>query len=155
MAEPTLDAAAERLVAEARRAVLTTIDTRDGRPRSVPICFAARPADGGLVLYSALDEKPKARSDPRRLTRVRNLLADPRATILVDRWDEDWSRLEYVELDCRGRLLEPEGEGEAEHRLALGLLRAKYRQYGDQRLESRPVLRFEVVRAVSWRAASP
>src|SRR5437660_1723483 len=106
MAEPILDEAAEALVAEARRAVLTTLDWRDGRPRSVPICFAIETGRGadGSVLFSALDEKPKAASDPHRLTRVRNLLVDPRATILVDRWDEDWSRLAFVELACLGSL---------------------------------------------------
>ena len=135
---------ARALVAEARRAVLTTIDSRDGRPRSVPICFVVVED----VLYSALDEKPKASCDTRRLRRVRNLGADPRATILVDHWDEDWSRLAFVELQCRGTLLEP---GREEHAAAVDALLAKYPPYREHRLESRPMLRFAVVDAISWR----
>ena len=150
MAEPTLDVTAERLVAEARRAVLTTLDARNGRPRSVPICFAASAADSGLVLYSALDEKPKARSDPRRLTRVRNLLADPRATPLTT------LRL-YLDMLTGGLVKEEQQRHEYLHTLRAEAERLN-RQVGNvldySRLENRPVLRFEVVRAVSWRAAS-
>jgi PPOX class probable F420-dependent enzyme len=159
--EPILDETGEALLAGGRRAVLTTLDARDRRPRSVPICFAVGWEFGDPIIYSALDEKPKASSNLGRLTRVRNLETDPRATILVDRWDEDWSRLAFVELECRGSLLEPAGGGAdrgnddgAEHRRAISLLRAKYPQYAEQRIEDRPVLRFSVIRAVSWRAAS-
>ena len=132
------------LVAEARRAVLTTIDARDGRPRSVPICSVLI----GSSIYSPLDEKPKAGRDPHRLKRVRNLTADPRATILVDHWDEEWTRLGFVELDCRGVLVEP---GEAGHADAVAALRAKYQQSAGHRLEALPMLRFAILAAISWR----
>ena len=143
--------AAQVLVAGARHAVLSTIDARDGRPRSVPICHVlAVPEDGGPpALWSPLDEKPKAAADPRRLRRVTNLAADPRATILVDRWDEDWPRLAFVELGCLGAIVEPGGEG---HAAAVDALRAKYPQYRRHRLEERPMLRFTVTAVRSWAA---
>ena len=131
--------------ATARRATLTTIDARDGGPRSVPICFAV--VDGRL--YSPLDEKPKAVEDRGRLRRVRNLAADPRATILIDRWSEDWRELAFTELACLGHLIAP---SEADHARAVAALREKYPQYVAHRLEERPMLRFDVERATTWTA---
>src|SRR5439155_22371378 len=81
-------------IAAARRGVLATIDP-DDMPRLVPICYvlATEPQGDSLVLYSALDEKPKRVGDPLALARVRDLLARPAAAVLVDRWSEDWQRL--------------------------------------------------------------
>lgn len=134
-------------VAEARRATLATIGP-EGRPAVVPICHAV--VDG--IVYSPLDEKPKRAGDPRRLQRVRNLLADPRAMLLVDRWDEDWGRLAFVQLVVTGRLLEP---GPPEHGAAVAALRAKYAQYDSHRLEDRPVLRLEPTGVGARWAAGP
>jgi len=51
----TLDVDELKLMASSRRAVLATV-AEDGRPRLVPIAFAfTDPADGQLILYSALD----------------------------------------------------------------------------------------------------
>src|SRR4051794_27014419 len=133
------------LIRDARRGTLTTISAHDGRPRSVPFCFVLVEN----VIWSPLDQKPKVGSDPRDLARVRNLAADPRATILVDRWDEDWTQLWFVELSCAGRLMEPGADG---HASAVEALRAKYPQYAGHDLERRPMLRFEIVDVVSWRA---
>jgi len=143
MDEPT-----KALLAEARRGTLTTVDAGDGRPRSVPVCYALV----GDAIWSPLDEKPKRAEDPRTLRRVRNVAADDRATLLVDRWSEDWSRLAFAELDVRGELVEP---GSADHAAAVVALRARYPQYADHRLEERPMLRFRVVGATTWSASGP
>lgn len=102
------------------------------------------------ALYSPLDEKPKRVNDPRALRRVRNLLAEPRASVLVDHWDEDWSRLWFVNIAVLGQLLDPKTPG---HPPAVDALRAKYPQYRTQRLESRPILRLEIVGMNGWRAS--
>jgi PPOX class probable F420-dependent enzyme len=120
------------------------VDER-GRPHLVPVCFAYR--DG--VVYIALDAKPK-RVPLTRLRRVRNLLANPEVQLLVDRFDEDWSRLAYVQLRGRAGLLQPGPE----HTEALSLLRAKYPQYVAMRLEDAPMIRVEVYEAVAWTAAA-
>jgi PPOX class probable F420-dependent enzyme len=135
----------------ARSATLATIGT-SGRPRLVPVCHVLGADDRGSHprLYSPLDEKPKRSSDPRDLARVRDLLVLPEASLLIDRWSEDWSRLGWLRLDCHGEMLEPEPREREEHRQAIGALRAKYPQYAAQRLEDRPILRFTVHRAVSW-----
>jgi PPOX class probable F420-dependent enzyme len=138
-----------RFLEAARHGVLATI-APDGRPRLVPFVFASRFSgrSKSVVLYSALDEKPKTVSDPRDLARVRDIRERPRVTVLVDRYDdEDWSNLRWLRLDGDADILEP---GAAEHPHAVELLRERYTQYASHDLESRPVIRIEVTRAVSW-----
>src|SRR5579862_9722397 len=65
---------------------LATADAK-AAPHLIPVCYAV----AGDTLYITIDEKPK-RQD-RKLKRVRNILENPQAAFLVDRWDEDWSRL--------------------------------------------------------------
>jgi PPOX class probable F420-dependent enzyme len=141
-----------RFLAAARRATLATT-AADGRIRLVPICFAVVAGESALLanpaIWSPLDEKPKAVSDPHRLARVQDLLARPAATLLVDRWDEDWAQLAWLRIEAIGSLVEPAAPGHARAVLAL---RERYPQYADHRLETRPMLRFEPVRAVSWGA---
>jgi PPOX class probable F420-dependent enzyme len=143
-------------VAGARSATLATISPT-GRPRLVPICFVVGgdAPDGRPRIYSPLDEKPKRSDEPRDLARVQDLLVLPDATLLVDRWSEDWSRLGWVRLDCRGELLEPEPHEREEHAAAVVALRAKYAQYAGQRIEGRPVIRLTVDRVVAWGDLGP
>jgi len=134
----------ERRFLEARRrATLVTI-APDTRPRPVPICFVlARDAD---VLYTPLDDKPKATDDPLGLARVRDIVADPRVAILADRWDEDWGRLAWLRAEGRASLLDPGPE----HATAVAALRATYPQYATHRLDDRPLIRIEIDRVTSW-----
>ena len=124
----------------------------DGRPRPLPIAFAFVDAPDGVILYSALDEKPKSVADPHDLARVRDIGTRPRVAVLVDRWDEDWSRLAWVRLEGTAALLEPTDHAAAEHSRAVGLLRERYPQYATHDLESRPVIRIAVDRIRGWSA---
>lgn len=142
------------LLLESRRAVLGTI-AADGRPRLVPIAYAVAPwpdAEGRPLLYSALDEKPKSVTDPRRLARVQDIVARPRVTVLVDRWSEDWTQLAWLRLDGEAYLIEPTSDlrQSGRHADAVRLLRQRYAQYADHRLEARPVLRIVGHAATSW-----
>ncbi len=139
------------LLTSARRAVLATIRP-DGSPRVLPICFVAVDGPDRIILYSPIDEKPKRSGDPRALARVRDLLARPEVTVLVDRWDEDWSKLGWMQLRGRAGLVEP---GAGEHAAAVERLRAKYPQYERQALETRPIIRIEVESVRSWFAVLP
>jgi PPOX class probable F420-dependent enzyme len=121
----------------------------DGRPRPVPIAFAFSEEGARLVIYSAIDEKPKSVADPHALARVRDIGTRPRVAVLVDRWDEDWTRLAWVRLEGTATVLEP---SPLEHSLAVGLLRERYPQYATHRLEPRPVIRIEVERVSGWSA---
>jgi len=71
--------------------VLCTVHPDRG-PDAVPVVYAVS-GDGHIGL--PIDQvKPKASS---RLQREKNLAADPRAALLVERWDpDDWSRLWWV-----------------------------------------------------------
>jgi PPOX class probable F420-dependent enzyme len=125
-----------RLVA-ARVARLATIDP-DGRPHLVPIVFAL----AGDTLYSAVDRKAKT---SRRLRRIENARARPDVTVLVDRYDDDWSRLWWIRLRGRARILD---DGDERDR-ALELLREKYEQYRAEPPDG-PVLAVDIVETREW-----
>ncbi|HEX9093018.1 MAG TPA: pyridoxamine 5'-phosphate oxidase family protein [Coriobacteriia bacterium] len=151
-ADPFLTPSQRAFMAAARQAVLATI-APDGRPRLVPICFALDPERP--VLYSSLDEKPKAVRDPHDLARVHDLLRDPRVTVLVATWDEDWSHLAWLRCHGTASLVEPVGEDAGEHRVAVIALRLKYPQYETHDLAVRPIVRIALERATSWAASDP
>jgi len=144
-------------LAQARRAVIATIRP-DGEPRLVPVCFVLAPGPddmGRPILYSPIDEKPKASTDPHRLGRVQDLLVLPAVTLLMDRWSEDWARLAWIRLSGRGVLLEPERREREEHAAAIAALRSKYRQYATHDLEHRPIIRIAIDRVQRWGNLSP
>jgi PPOX class probable F420-dependent enzyme len=118
----------------------------------VPIAFAFIDAPDRLILYTALDEKRKSVADPRNLARVLDIGARPRVTVLVDHWDEDWSRLAWVRLEGTATVLEPTDKSGPEHTRAVGLLRARYEQYERQRIETRPVIRIAADKVSGWSA---
>ncbi|HTE60883.1 MAG TPA: TIGR03668 family PPOX class F420-dependent oxidoreductase [Solirubrobacteraceae bacterium] len=135
------EARARELLGGARVARLGTI-APDGRPRLVPICFAL----AGDVIYHAVDHKPKA---TRRLARLADLAADPRATVLADHYEEDWSALWWVRAEGRARVLEVVGDPEAAR--ALDLLAGRYPQYRARR-PAGPVIALDLERITGWAA---
>jgi len=88
------------LLREARVGRLATADA-DGRPLVVPVCYALD-ADGQR-LYSAIDAKPKR---TRQLRRLRNIRENPQVSVVVDQYDEDWTRLCYVIVEGRAEIVE-------------------------------------------------
>jgi PPOX class probable F420-dependent enzyme len=109
-----------------------------GEPHLVPVTFAL--AGDRCVL--AVDHKPKT---GRGLQRVRNLERDPRVSLLLDGYAEDWSTLWWVRVDGRAHISsDPAGRG-----AALEALQAKYRQYAAAP-PSGPVIVVTVIRAVGW-----
>jgi amidase len=111
----------------ARVARLATVD-REGRPHVVPICFVV----DGTTLYTAVDEKPKR---TRRLRRLDNIAANPRVEVLIDHYEDDWSKLWWVRLRGRARIVEDPR--------AVDLLAAKYPQYRE-RPPGGPVIAIEI-----------
>ena len=106
-------------ISEARVGRLGTADA-SGQPLVVPICYAF----DGDSLFSAVDAKPK-RQPPERLKRIRNIRDNAKVSIVIDRYDEDWSRLAYVIIQGEAELLT---DGTDFSRGA-DLLLAKYPQY--------------------------
>ena len=76
----------------------------------------------GDIVYSAVDAKPKSTL---ALQRLRNLAAHPVASLVVDHYEEDWTRLWWVRVDGSARVLEAGPERDR----AIDALAAKYVQY--------------------------
>jgi PPOX class probable F420-dependent enzyme len=128
-----------RFLASRRVGHLATADAR-GTPHLVPVCFAVSED----ALYITIDQKPKG--DFRALKRLRNIAENPLAAFVVDRWDEDWSRLGWVMLRGPAEIL----AGGAEHDRAQELLRSRYRQYQGMELARLPVIAIRIERVTSW-----
>ncbi len=139
-----LTGAEHAFLSEARTATLATIDPA-GVPRLVPICFVIDDADG-LHLLTPIADKPKSVDDPLELARVQDILARPEVSVLVDRWDEDWTRLAWLRITGRAMVL---GAGAAPAG-AIDALRLKYPQYATHRLETRPMLAVQILEATGW-----
>lgn len=114
--------------------------TPGGAPHLVPVVFAVA-ADRDVV-YTAVDAKPKT---TRRLRRLANIDANPRVSLLVDRYSDDWTQLWWVRADGVATIHD---DGQA---LATGrqLLRAKYPQYQSVSLDG-PVIAVAVQHWSSW-----
>jgi PPOX class probable F420-dependent enzyme len=121
--------------AQARVARLATV-TADGDPHLVPVVFAV----AGSTVVIAVDHKPKASRDLRRLA---NIAAHPSVTLLVDHYDDDWSTLWWVRADGTAQVTDDPAEMTA----PIDALVAKYPQYTERR-PAGPVI---AVRVHQWR----
>ena len=139
-----LDERQRRFLEFGRVGHLATAD-RGGVPHLVPVCYAL----DNSSLYITVDEKPKRRDMP--LKRIRNIIENPRFAFVVDRWDENWSRLGWVMLRGTAEIL----DAGSEHDRAQALLRSRYPQYRTMELADLPVIALRIARATSWGNLSP
>ena len=125
-----------------RVARMATVDAA-GFPHIVPICYAY----DGSRLYSVVDEKPK-RVEAGRLRRLVNIQGNARICLMIDEYDEDWSRLRFVMIHGAAEI----SRTGAEHSHALSLLRQKYPQYRAMTLaeDVNPVIAITPTKIVSW-----
>jgi PPOX class probable F420-dependent enzyme len=121
---------------DAEVARLASVDAA-GRPHVVPICFVI----DGDTLFTAVDEKPKR---TRRLRRLANIEANPVVEVLIDHYDEDWSRLRWARLRGTARIVED--------RHAVELLAAKYPQYQEEP-PAGPVIAVAIEEQREWTAS--
>jgi len=130
---------AERRFLRAQRVARFASSDASGQPHVLPVCYAVT----GESMYFSIDEKPK-RVGASRLKRMRNIAHNPKVALVVDRYDEDWTRLGWVMVRGRAQVL---GAGD-EHAAAQAALRVRYPQYLSMRIESLPVvaIRIENVR---------
>lgn len=137
-----LPAFAAELLRDSRVARLGTAD-RAGQPLVVPVCYVF----DGRACFSAIDAKPK-RIQAGGLRRLRNIAENPRVSLVVDRYDEEWTRLCWVIVQGRADILTdgPVRTG------AVDLLRDKYAQYRAMGLdrETATVIRLTPERAMFW-----
>ncbi|GGB26205.1 PPOX class F420-dependent oxidoreductase [Flexivirga endophytica] len=110
---------------------------------AVPVVYAMTGDHVGIPVDTI---KPKS-ANP--LQRERNLHADPRAALLVERWDrDDWSRLWWVRAELRWC----DDTGAALTDSLAELLAATYVQYRDRPFARLLVL--QVVGVTGWDAQS-
>ena len=118
----------------------------DGEPHVVPVCFVF----DGACLYSAIDAKPK-RVAASKLRRLQNIRTNPRATLVVDRYDEDWTLLRYILVFVQAEILDAGPDRDR----ALVMLAEKYPQYRTMPgFGQGPVIRLTPERVTSWSARS-
>ncbi|MFT5391126.1 MAG: hypothetical protein ACI8PT_001318 [Gammaproteobacteria bacterium] len=131
--------------------------TRPGRtPWAVPIVYAY--ADQRI--WSPVDGKPKAQMPPmdsapntalRPIARIGHLRREGSATLLIDRYDEDWTQLWWIRLTLKVAVLELPPDTAQDHIGALALL-SKYRQYASTALFGTPptLLEMHITAVASW-----
>ncbi len=136
---PVDDAELRNRFAGAPVARLATV-TPAGAPHVVPVTFAV----AGDTLYTAVDHKPKSTL---WLQRLRNIAAEPRVALLVDRYWDDWDELWWVRADGTAA----ESSDPAVRAAALALLAVKYPQYRD-RPPAGPLVVVAVTRWSGWSA---
>jgi len=134
----------ERFLASRRVGHFATADA-GAIPHLMPVCFVVSES----ALYITIDQKPKG--DPRALKRLKNIIENPVAAFVADRWDEDWARLGWVMLRGPAEIL---ADG-AEHDRAQSLLRSRYRQYQGMELAGLPVIAMRIERVTSWGNLAP
>jgi len=136
--EPIDTDEAKARVTAARVARLATV-TPEGRAHLVPCCFAML----GNTIVSAVDGKPKSTPALRRLA---NIATHPHVSMVIDRYDDDWSQLWWVRVDGTAHTLTSGSEYEA----SLDALAEKYRQYIDDRPQGAVI----VIEPTTWRSWS-
>ena len=98
---------------------LATADAA-GQPHVIPFCYAF---DGQHVLFCGGPQAQAPTGKP--LKRIRNMLENPQAAIVIDDYDDDWTQLAYVLITGTTALV----EDEAEYARMLARLRERYPQY--------------------------
>jgi PPOX class probable F420-dependent enzyme len=132
---------ARRRFATGRVAYLATLRA-DGTAALVPIVFEVV----GDRVVSAVDPKPKRTPG---LARLRHIARDPRVSLLVDYYEEDWQSLWWARAE--GEALRVAAGPERDE--AIGKLRAKYAQYEALNGPFGDALIVEVARWTGWSAS--
>ncbi|MXV80549.1 MAG: TIGR03668 family PPOX class F420-dependent oxidoreductase [Chloroflexi bacterium] len=129
----------------ARHGYLSTASAK-GDPHLQPVVFQVVEDS----VYIAIDEKPKTTLRLRRLT---NIESNPMFALLVDQYDDDWSRLWWILLRGPAEVLWPTEWDLEEAAAVIAALRAKYSQYESMALEERPLLKLTPDRITRWSAS--
>ncbi len=127
---------AARLLDEIRVGHLGLLDEH-AHPRVQPITFARV----GDAIWSAIDDKPKRRP-PARIERLR---ARPQAALIVDRYEDDWTRLAWVQVLGDVTIVDADPD-------ALRALQLRYPAYRGAPPPG-PLLKLIPRRVLCWRAS--
>lgn len=125
----------------ARHAILGTLHPERG-PDLVPIVHAV--LDASTLVFPIDTVKAKRTTE---LGRLANLERDARASVLVERYDDDWSRLWWVRASGRAALV----DDETLDTRARAELTARFPTYRTDASIAR-VVALRIERLVGWRA---
>jgi PPOX class probable F420-dependent enzyme len=119
----------------------------NGGVHLVPIVFA----NIGEVIYFVVDRKKKS---GKALKRIRNIAETGKASLLADRYSEDWDKLSFLLVHCSAGILSPDSNLD-EKRKAAFKLKLKYRQYSKEgyfpeKLDEAVFARLQPEKAVFW-----
>jgi PPOX class probable F420-dependent enzyme len=134
--------ARERFVASTVARLATVGPAR--QPQLVPVTFALL---GEATIVSAVDHKPKRTT---ALQRLANIAAEPRVSLLVDHYADDWNQLWWARADGRARIVTVGRELELRAQ-ALAALARRYHQYSEHP-PAGDLIVVEVQRFSGWRA---
>ncbi len=130
---------------ESQRIAHLATASAGGEPHNIPLCFWF----DGARFYFVIDEKPK-REGGVRIKRMRNIAENPQVALVIDHYDEEWSRLAYVLIHGNAEIV----QDEREYAHAIQHLRHKYAQYHAMELtqEKNPAIRIEPRHVHAWGA---
>jgi PPOX class probable F420-dependent enzyme len=117
-----ISSAIEEFIERARVARLATVDS-EFKPYLVPVVFVF----DGNHFFIPVDEKRKV-ARPEKLKRIRNIRDNPNVALLIDQYDEDWTKLAFVMIQGKA-LVSSKREGSIQVRQAYEKLMTKYIQY--------------------------
>jgi PPOX class probable F420-dependent enzyme len=117
-----IPSAVEEFIERARVARLATIDS-EFKPYLVPVVFVF----DGTHFFIPIDEKRKT-AKPEKLKRIKNIQHNPNVALLIDEYNEDWTRLAFVMIQGKASIAS-KTEGNLQVQEAYKKLITKYLQY--------------------------
>ncbi len=132
---------AQRAFLQAQRVARFASADASAMPHVLPVCFCV--IDDSA--YFSIDEKPK-RASARPLKRLRNVETNSQAALVVDHYEEDWTRLGWVMLQGHADILRSGDE----HTRAQTALIERYPQLGAMQIADKPVVAIRIRHVSSW-----
>jgi PPOX class probable F420-dependent enzyme len=93
------DACVKTIIDKARVARLATVDT-EYKPHLIPVVFVF----DNDCYFIPIDEKTK-RSRPEKLKRAKNIQQNPSVALLIDEYNEDWTKLYFIMIQGRASII--------------------------------------------------
>ena len=100
---------------------LATLDTNN-KIYQVPVVFVRHAG----IFWSPVDGKPKSGGE---LARVRNVRNNPNVSLLLDSYEQDWSRLWWIRIEGSANIIQAGVDTDAQITAVVRALRRKYPQY--------------------------
>lgn len=139
----------KKFIEKARVARLATVDIKSSKPYLVPVVFVF----DGKCFYIPIDKKKKTTIKPEKLKRVANINENPNVALLIDEYNEDWTKLTFVMIQGKASIVYRQWQGRKEEDAQLydayKKLIVKYPQYRTTGLDEMCIV-IEPMKVTSW-----